>query len=277
MTHKYVCVKRPRHRAGSPSENPNDEYTALLSRLSGVYHDMKLPLQMQLNAARLIEIKVRNRSGEILGHIQGDIESIIDNNYRMLRMVDNMVDYTRLQNGQKKLFSAHCDVAECVRTLVKQALSYAEGRSIALEVDCPESPLIASVDLMQFERMVLNLLSNAFKYTPKGGTVFVRLQCEADAFLLTVSDTGCVIPPERLRSIFDPFYTSEQDSLRGTGLGLCLVRQMARLHGGDATVSSQPGKGSRFTITLPLRSDEQTDSLLTPLNAASERVRAELS
>jgi signal transduction histidine kinase len=192
---------------------------------------------------------------------------------RLSQIVRALLLLSQAESGQLVLQKTPVDLGETVRDLVEQFQIPAEAAGVRLtagiEPDC-----LAAVDRVQFERMITNLLSNAFKFTPEGGNVRVRVERSEGHVNVVVEDTGCGIPPEHLPHIFDRFYrvtgsgtapTAEQ----GLGLGLSFVAWIAKAHGSEVAVDSTPGKGTRFTIKLPTEPAETGALELTGQPAAS--------
>lgn len=201
--------------------------------------------------------------------------------YRLLRLVNNFSDAPYLLDD-KPLELVDRDLAVLVGELCRKAEAMAELRGLHLtfESQLPEGHLVA-VHPEGIERLLLNLLSNAFKFTPAGGSVRVGLQKVGENILLTVTDTGCGISEELLPTLFDRcLHTDRWDPApHGLGLGLPICQGIARAHGGQMMAVSTPGKGTRMTLSLPdRRSDHPVISDL-PFDYAGgfDRVLLELS
>ncbi|MEX0780935.1 MAG: ATP-binding protein [Balneolales bacterium] len=137
--------------------------------------------------------------------------------------------------------------------------SLSEQKNITLVAELPDQPIRQLIDRDKFEKVILNLLSNALKFTPKGGTVTLDMACEADSCRIAIRDTGRGIPAEQLSSIFDRFYSTKEivaEEGQGLGIGLALAKQFAGLHEGSLSVESLPGKGSTFTFSFPRESEK---------------------
>jgi signal transduction histidine kinase len=156
------------------------------------------------------------------------------------------------ETGQLVLQKTSVDLAEVARDIVDQFQIPAEGHGVSLSVDAPASCVI-SADRIQIERLLSNLLSNAVKYTPADGRVHVTLSASGAEARLVVEDTGVGIPAEHLPRIFERFYrVSPAGPEKGLGLGLSFVAWIVKAHGGTVQVESEVGRGTRFTVTLPV-------------------------
>lgn len=178
--------------------------------------------------------------------------------YQMLRLVNQLSAAVYLSNDDP-LPLRNRDVGELLAGLCAQGASLAafQGITFRLEDELGHHVCAVSVDAM--EQLLFNLLSNAFKFTPAGGTVTVTLRKKGDSIHLSVSDTGCGIAPERMEHLFDGFSQADpmQPRPHGLGLGLALCRRFAEGQGGALIARSTPGEGSVFTLSLPDRTVEE--------------------
>ncbi len=171
---------------------------------------------------------------------------------RLSNIVRALLMLSQAESGQLALQKTEMDLAELVRDLVDQHQIPAEAEGVRLSATLPANCPV-SVDRIQIERLVSNLLGNAIKYTPAGGMVKVSLISSFDHVKLIVEDTGVGISPEHLPHIFDRFYrVPSADPEKGLGLGLSFVAWIAKAHGGAVTVESTLQEGTRFTVLLPV-------------------------
>lgn len=170
---------------------------------------------------------------------------------QMSRLLGQLLSITRLEQGTQKLQRERADLSQLVEILCSEQAKLApEGMSLRCRVE-PDIWLMADVTLLS--RLLTNLIANAYCYGRPGGHVWVELSRQGDCACLSVRDDGIGIPPEQQEKIFQRFYQVDgARSRQGSGLGLFMVRQIARLHGGSVRVDSQPGQGSTFTVLLPL-------------------------
>ncbi|GMA14293.1 ATP-binding protein [Deinococcus metallilatus] len=217
---------------------------------SNVSHEFRTPLTLMLGPLE-----------ELLAHPQdlserqrGELEVTHRNALRLLKLVNTMLDFTRIEAGRAEATYTPTDLAALTADLASGFRSLAEGAGLRLTVDCPPLPEPVYVDGGLWEKVVLNLLSNAFKFTFEG-EIEVRLREEAGQVRLSVRDTGTGIPAHELPRMFERFHRIEGArgrSFEGTGIGLALVRELVSLHGGEITAESTLGQGTTFTVTLPL-------------------------
>jgi signal transduction histidine kinase len=187
--------------------------------------------------------------------IQLEFMKVIDEeSARLARLIDSILEISRIESGRKEINLTEFDVASVVRRILSAMRPLAEKKGIKLDCD-----IVAGLDLLvgdecRIESVITNLVSNAIKFTPDGGSVCVAVQQVQDQVRISVSDTGIGIPKESLGKIFDRFYRVHRTGSRvqGTGLGLTIVKEIVAMHGGRIEVESEEGRGSKFTVVLPL-------------------------
>jgi signal transduction histidine kinase len=218
---------------------------------SNVSHELRTPLTLILGP---VEDRLANKEEPLPPREYEWVELVRRNAQRLEKLVNTLLEFARHEEGRARATLRPMDLAELTREAASLFESAAQRVGLSLTVDCPPLPELVWVDPEAWEKVVLNLVSNAVKYTRAGG-ITVRLRVAGATVLLEVEDTGEGIPPEELPHVFERFYRVRgafSRSHEGSGIGLALVRELARMHGGDVSVESQPGQGSRFTVSLPL-------------------------
>ncbi len=198
---------------------------------------------------------------------------------RLLKLVNTLLDFSRIEAGRVQASYEATDLAALTKDLASPFRSLIEGAGLSFEVDCESASQPAYVDREMWEKIVLNLISNAFKFTFHGG-ITVRLREVDDRIELAISDTGVGISPEELPNIFDRFHRIEGSRSRtyeGSGIGLALVDELVRMHGGEVKVDSLTGRGSTCIVSIPIgRAHLSQDRIGTPRPQVSSATTAAL-
>ncbi|HOQ00077.1 MAG TPA: HAMP domain-containing sensor histidine kinase [Acetivibrio clariflavus] len=224
-------------------------------------HELKTPITVILGAIQLIE---QNRVPLEYDRRKSSkhIVTIKQNCYRLLRLINNMLDLSRIESGYIKSNMVNCNIVYLIEEICQSVIPYSDQKSITLEFDTMEEEIITAVDVDKIERIILNLLSNAIKYTNKGGKISVVVSREGENVYISVKDTGIGIPKDKQKSVFERYQqvdSSLTKGIDGCGLGLSIVKSFVELHGGSIKVNSEPNMGSEFKISLPIKLVETTD------------------
>jgi len=234
--------------------------------LANISHEFRTPLTLILGPLDSLMKRIRAHD------IKQDIKIIKKNGERLLKLVNQLLDLAKIESGKLSLQLVSLDMVPFVNRVVQTFESQAKLKHIAIHIKSEQSSIQMAVDREKFEHILYNLMSNALKFTPDGGSVWVNIRTiepderhqsvsEGDVYTLgsvelSVRDTGIGISPEHLDKIFDRFYQAD-DSMKhrdaSTGIGLALAKELVELHQGRITVESTPGKGSTFTVMLPIR------------------------
>jgi heavy metal sensor kinase len=250
----------PVRGAGDELDEVADAFNATLARLEAAVGDMR-----QFGAAMAHELRTPLAAlrGEIdlawrspaAGEAERDrFASQLEDIDRLTRLIDHILALARAESGEIPLARAPVDLARLTRDLVDQLEPLAAARSIALRGDAPGAVVVQG-DAGWLQRLVINLVDNAVKFTGREGHVVVRVVREGDTARLDVADTGVGLSPEDAGRVFDRFFRADlarSSSTEGAGLGLSLVRWIAAQHEGTVSVRSAPGAGSTFTVRLPV-------------------------
>ena len=185
-----------------------------------------------------------------------NLHPVLDQTELLTRLVEDLRTLALADAGELKLDRAMLDLGDLVRRVIERFRPEAENRGITLRMDPPgaSQPFSVSGDAGRIEQILHNLVSNALRHTPSGGTVAVRVMREAGWLELQVMDSGTGIPPEALPRLFERFYRADRSRSReagGSGLGLAIARQLALAHGGDVAAENRPEGGALFTLRLP--------------------------
>jgi PAS domain S-box-containing protein len=236
---------------------------------SNVSHEFRTPLTLMLGPS---EDLLAGAHGELPDAQRGQIHLLHRNALRLQKLVDSLLDFSRIEAGRIRASYEPVDLGALTGDLASAFRSAFERAGVALVVDCPPLAGPIHVDREMWEKIVLNLLSNAFKFTFEGRVV-VSLRSEGATVALRVSDTGVGVPAEHLPRLFERFHRVEGTHARtheGSGIGLALVQELARLHGGAVGVESQVDVGTAFTVRIPTGTAHlPADRIGAPRTAAS--------
>ncbi len=215
---------------------------------ANVSHELRTPLTLSLGPLESL-LRERHRPD-----VEEQLEGLRRNQLRLLRLINQLLDFAKVESGGVQAELAKVDVAAMLRGLVGEVEGAAAAKGLELELDAPSEPVWLYVDHEKLEQALLNLLSNAFKFTPKGGRITVELAELEKTAEIRVSDTGIGISPEKIDTIFDRFAQADSSETRryaGTGIGLSLVKSHVELHGGTVEVKSEPDEGTSFMLSIP--------------------------
>jgi signal transduction histidine kinase/DNA-binding response OmpR family regulator len=236
---------------------------------SNVSHEFRTPLTLMLGPLE----DLLGRTNGLAPAERGQLRIVHRNSLRLLKLVNSLLDFSRIESGRAVANFQPADLAALTRDLASNFSSACEQAGLSLVIDCPSLPREAYVDRDMWEKIVLNLLSNAFKFTFEG-EIRVTLRADGQEALLTVSDTGTGIAKSEIPRLFERFHRIEGArgrSHEGSGIGLALVLELVKMHGGHIAVESEEGKGTAFTISIPLGSEHLAR---TPALAAAPTARA---
>lgn len=224
---------------------------------SNISHELRTPLNVILSSVQLLDMYINQ--GKVIfqdGNSRKKITYIKQNGYRLLRLVNNIIDITRIESDFYELQLKNKNIVEIIEDITLSVADYIEDHSINLIFDTNVEEKIMAVDVQKMERIMLNLLSNAVKFTPKGGNIFVEFIDEDKTVKIIVKDNGIGIPKDKQAIIFDRFAqvdTSLSRSSEGSGIGLSLVKALVLLHRGTINLYSEEGKGATFIVELPVK------------------------
>lgn len=236
---------------------------------ANVSHELRTPLTMILAPVGAL----LNQRESLTDHLTQQLETVRRNGERLLRLIDDLLDLVRLDSSELKLQRTTIDLSRFVPGLVSSVQGLAEAKDQQLQAVACREAVNVHADGHHLERVILNLLTNAIKFTPAGGEIRVRVWQSGDQARIKVADTGVGIAEADLPHVFDRFHQAENSSRsQGLGIGLALSKELVEAHGGRLRVTSQLGKGSRFTVQLPAAAaaeDEGPSPESTPENSVA--------
>ena len=243
------------------------EYDRLKTEFfSNISHELRTPLNILLSSIQLL-CSIYNNSTDSPNNFTSAFEKYIgimkQNSYRLLKLINNIIDLTRLDSGFLEMNFDNHNIIEVIENITLSVADYTESKGINLIFDTDVEERIIGCDDDKIERIILNLLSNAIKYTKSSGSIEVTIKNWDSNVMISVKDTGCGIPHSKLDVIFERFRQVDEVLTRraeGSGIGLSLVKALVEAHEGSIDVNSTIGVGSEFIILLPNKRVENTQA-----------------
>ncbi len=231
--------------------NESREYNKLITEfLSNISHELKTPLNVIFTAVQLLGFYEKDLNKDANYEKQDKYLKLIKQNcYRLMKLINNLLDTTKLDSGYLKLNLVNYNIVSLVEEITLSVASYAESKGINIIFDTDVEEKIIAVDPDKIERIILNLISNAIKFTNPEGNIFVNIKDAGEHIHIHVKDTGVGIPSDKLESIFERFFQIDKTikkNKEGTGIGLHLVKSFVEMHKGNVAINSELGKGTEL-------------------------------
>lgn len=230
-----------------------------------ISHEFKTPLNIILGIVQLIDKNIDSDNitkENLLRHVN----IMRQNSYRLLRLVNNLIDISRIDIGYYNLQSSNYNIVKVIEDITLSIAEYIKHKKINLLFNTDFKEIMLACDVDKIERVMLNLLSNAIKYTDDGGNIQVSLNKVNNDVIISVKDSGVGIPKDKLELIFDRFGQANSILSRrceGSGIGLSIVKSIVEMHGGKIEVFSEVGKGTEFVFNIPIKILEEENVILT--------------
>jgi len=233
-----------------------NEEKRLTEFFANISHELRTPLNIIFSSLQLIEFYIDNNLlYNNINKIKKHKNSMKQNCFRLIRLVNNLIDITKIDAGYLELNIENCDIVSLVEDITLSVAGYIENRGLTLQFDTDIEEKTMQCDPDKIERIILNLLSNAIKFTKPGGSLLVNLQDKGQSICISVKDTGIGIDESKFEIIFERFKQINKSLTReheGSGIGLSLVKSLVEMHNGTVEVKSECGKGSEFIIEFPI-------------------------
>lgn len=229
-----------------------------------ISHELKTPLNVIFSTVQLFNSYLKD---ECLINNKDKVTNYTDimmkNCYRLSKLINNLVDLSKIESGFFKLNLSNENIVEVIEDIVQLVSQYVKSKGFNIIFDTNIEEKIIMCDTNKISRVILNLISNAIKFSKPGDEIHVNVTCNIDTVEISVKDNGMGIDEKNLESIFERFKQVDKSFTRnaeGSGIGLCLVKSIVELHGGKITAESKLGKGSNFKIDLPVRFVQEMES-----------------
>jgi two-component system phosphate regulon sensor histidine kinase PhoR len=262
------------------------EYDKLKTEFfANLSHEFRTPLNVMLSTLQLLNLFGIDKSDmEAKDKIHKYYSIMKQNCYRLLRLVNNLIDITKIESEYFKLNLKNENIIATIEDITLSVTDYAKNKGLDIIFDTDTEEKIIACDADKIERIILNLLSNAIKFTPAGGNIFVSIADKDASIIVSVKDTGVGIPSSKQASIFKRFVQVDKSLSRkreGSGIGLSLVKSLVELHNGTIEVVSEYGNGSEFIIEFPAKILPENENIILDEDLAKEnniqRIKIEFS
>lgn len=273
-----ICYEEAKNKLENNIEDMNNlekQYTQSQSNLSkaheldrmksefiaNISHDLRTPINILFSSIQLYELYFNKKE---FNKDELDEQSYKMNSYlkvmrqnccRLIKLVNNLIDISKIDAGFKNLNLKYCDVVSVIEDITTSVIPYAESRELYIEFDSQLEEKLIMCDVDNLERILLNLIANAIKFSPKEGVIRIHLMEEEKFIVVSIKDEGVGISKEMQEIIFKRFFQVSEHSTKGkegSGIGLYLVKSLVEMQGGSIMVSSEINKGSEFTFTIPI-------------------------
>ena len=237
--------------------------------IANMSHELRTPLNIITSASMLLEMKSNKEETVSSEYILDKLNRINQSSNRLRRLINNLIDISKFDSG---FFECKCkneNIVYVVEDIVHEVVDYAKEKNIELIFDTEEEEIISFIDKEKIERVILNLLSNAIKFTNENGKIEVYMKSDNNFIYISIKDNGIGISKEKIDHIFQRFYQVDNLLSRGSegsGIGLCIVDEIIRMHGGKINIESEINKGTTFEIVLNVsksnfidKEEEKTD------------------
>ena len=251
--------------------------------LTNISHELKTPLNVIFSSSQLLELYLKNDSMVENKHkIIKDTHMIRQNCYRLIKLIGNIVDLSKIESGFFELSLSNENIVDVIEDIVQSVAEYVHSKGMNIIFDTNTEEKIIACDPDKIERIILNLVSNAIKFSEPSDDIYVSVIEKEDSVEICVQDNGIGIDEKNIDNIFERFHQVDKSFTRnaeGSGIGLCLVKSMVEMHGGKISVDSILGEGSKFKIELPARVIDEMDAVdqNRSMNSKIERIKIEFS
>ncbi|MDM0463050.1 ATP-binding protein [Clostridium perfringens] len=237
-------------------EKNNEMEKLRMEFFANISHEFKTPVNLIYSALQLLELKLKN-------NIDRDEESYINyikmaqqNVFRLLKLINNLIDSTKLEAGFFNINIKNHDIVSCVEDITMSICEFAEKNKISITFDTEEEEKIIAFDLNHLERILLNILSNSIKFNRENGNIDVNMSFDEKYVNISIKDTGIGIPKDKIGLLFDRFKKINNRLTKvneGSGIGLFIANELVKINGGEMKVNSELGEGTEFIIKMPIK------------------------
>ncbi|MDU6113090.1 MAG: HAMP domain-containing sensor histidine kinase [Paeniclostridium sordellii] len=246
-------------------------------------HELRTPLNLIFSSLQILELKIKNTNFKEEKSISKYLNMANQNTYRLLKLVNNIIDSNKITSGYFDYSPQNYDIICFIEGICQSVVDFAKQKNIDVIFDTYIEEKVVCFDLDKMERIILNILSNAIKFSKDGGVIKIDIEENDDNIEIKISDNGIGIPKNKLNSIFDRFKQVDGNTIRkgeGSGIGLYLVKCLVDMHGGSIFVDSEVGIGTIFNIQIPNKIIDECECTITEKNLQNsyiEKIKVEFS
>ena len=246
-----------------------------------ISHELKTPLNIILGSIQLIDKMDRSNIDKFNSKLNKYLGISKQNSYRLLRLINNLIDLNKIEGNHMNVKLSNSDIISTIEDITLSVVEYARIKKLELIFDTELEEKVMAFDAEKIERIMLNLISNAIKFTDTGGRIRINIYARKSTILVSVKDTGIGIPLDMQQDVFNHFVQVDstlQRKVEGSGIGLSIVKSLVELHGGTISINNKYTKGCEFVIELPITlvENEDTTQVLTSISNV-EKINIELS
>ncbi|QYE98738.1 sensor histidine kinase [Paraclostridium sordellii] len=246
-------------------------------------HELRTPLNLIFSSLQILELKIKKINLKEEKSISKYLNMANQNTYRLLKLVNNIIDSNKITSGYFDYSPQNYDIINFIEGICQSVVDFAKQKNIDVIFDTYVEEKVVCFDLDKMERIILNILSNAIKFSKDGGLIKIDIKENNDNIEIKISDNGIGIPKNKLNSIFDRFKQVDGNTIRkgeGSGIGLYLVKCLVDMHGGSIFVDSEVGIGTIFNIQIPNKIIDECECNIIEKNLQSsyiEKIKVEFS
>ena len=246
-------------------------------------HELRTPLNLIFSSLQVLDLKMKNTNISEEQFISKYINMANQNTYRLLKLVNNIIDSNKITSGYFDYNPQNHDIINFIEGISMSVVDFASHKNIDIIFDTEIEEKVISFDLDQMERIVLNLLSNAIKFSKDNGEIKIYIKEESNMIEISISDNGIGIPKHKLESVFDRFKQIDNNVIRrgeGSGIGLYLVKCLVDMHGGSIHADSELDRGTTFKIRIPDKINDECEYTIIEKNLQDsyiEKIKVEFS
>ena len=240
-------------------EKSNEMEKLRMEFFANISHEFKTPVNLIYSALQLLELKLKNNIDRDENSYINYIKMAKQNVFRLLKLINNLIDSTKLEAGFFNVNIKNHDIVSCVEDITMSICGFAEKNKISITFDTEEEEKIIAFDLNHLERILLNILSNAIKFNRENGNIDVYMSFDERYVNISIKDTGIGIPKDKIDLLFHRFKKINNRLTKvneGSGIGLFIAKELVKINGGEMRVNSELGEGTEFIIKLPIKKIE---------------------